>query len=320
MTSTLDQLPPDPVLQRRIAIQETASRSLRRRTLTSRTMLVLCAVALLVALTPLFALLWSLVDNGLRWWSVQFFTTEPGVPSIFQPNDVGGFANAIIGTFLIVVMAAIVAVPIGIVAGLFVTESTSKFATTLRTVAELMTGLPSVLLGVFAYELIVVGGERWGIDFPRVGFSAFAGAVALAVLMVPIIMKASEASLRSVPVAVREAGLALGARKGAVARRVILPTALPGLITAILLSIARAIGETAPLLWCIGASIYNPLTWNPKHPIAAITLLIYQAANSPYPAERESAWGVALFLVVMVLVLNVACRLIASFIQRERRS
>ena len=104
-----------------------------------------------------------------------------------------------------------------------------------------------------------------------------------------------------------------------VARRVIIPTALPGLLTAVLLAIARGIGETAPLLWCIGASIYNPTTWDLRKPNSAITLQIYQSATSEYPAERDAAWGVALFLVVVVLVFNLGCRVLAAFIQRERR-
>ena len=137
--------------------------------------------------------------------------------------------------------------------------------------------------------------------------------------MIPIIIKASEASLEAVPTTVREAGLALGARKGVVARRVVMPTALPGLLTSVLLAISRGIGETAPIFWCIGASIYNPLTWNPKHPMSAVTLQIYESAYSPYPGQQSSAWGMALFLVVIVLILSLGVRLLAGFIQRERR-
>ena len=241
---------------------------------------------------PLFALLWALVlTTGLRWWTVQFFTTEPGVPSIFQPNNVGGFDNAIVGTFLIVGWQRSSRCPSGSSRPSSSPSPQSKFATMLRSVAELMTGLPSVLLGVFAYELIVVGGERWGIDFPRVGFSAFAGAVALAMLMIPIIMKASEASLRSVPVAVREAGLALGARKGAVARRVILPTALRGSSPR---CCSRPPGPSERPHRCCGASVRPSTTRSRGTPST-------QSLRSPcyLPSgefavsfERESAWGV----------------------------
>lgn len=318
-TDLLDKLPADPVLERRALVIETATRTLRRRLYFSRAMITMCVVMLLLALVPLAALLYALVSKGLSWWSVEFFTTNPAIPSLTQPNNVGGFENAIVGTVLIVGVATIVAIPVGIIAGLFIAESSSRFSKLLRSTAEIMLGLPSILLGVFAYTIIVIGGEKWGISFPSIGFSGLAGAVAIAVLMIPIIMKASEASLRSVPITTREAGLALGARKGVVARRVIIPTALPGLLTAVLLAIARGVGETAPLLWCIGASIYNPTTWSLLKPNSAIPLQIYYSANSPYPAQRDSAWGVALFLVVVVLVFSLGCRLLAAFIQRERR-
>jgi phosphate transport system permease protein len=319
MTDLLDELPADPVLERRALVTATAAATLKRRLWFSRAMIAACVGALLLALVPLVALLYALISKGLSWWSTEFFTSNPAIPSLTQPNNIGGFQNAIVGTILIVGVATIIAVPVGIIAGLFIAESSSVFSRLLRSTAEIMLGLPSILLGVFAYTVIVIGGERWGINFPAIGFSGLAGAVAIAVLMVPIIMKASEASLRSVPITHREAGLALGARKGVVARRIIIPTALPGLLTSVLLAIARGIGETAPLLWCIGASIYNPTTWNLRKPNSAITMQIFQSATSEYPAQRDSAWGVALFLVVVVLVFSLGCRLLAAFIQRERR-
>jgi phosphate transport system permease protein len=319
VTELLEGLPADPILERRALVAQTAARTLRRRTLFSHAMIGACVLALLLALVPLVALLYSLISKGLQWWSVEFFTTPPAIPSLTQPNNIGGFSNAIIGTLLIVGTATLIAVPVGVIAGLLIAESSSKFATVLRSTAEIMTGLPSILLGIFAYTVIVIGGEKWGISFPSIGFSGLAGAFAIAVLMIPIIMKASEASLRSVPLPVREAGLALGARKSVVARRIIIPTALPGLVTSVLLAISRGVGETAPLLWCIGASIYNPATWDLKKPASAITLQIYESATSEYPAQRDSAWGVALFLVVVVLILSLGTRLLAAFIQRERR-
>jgi phosphate transport system permease protein len=319
MTQTLEELPADPILERRQLIKEEAARTLRRRSITSHLMLGVCGFTLFLALVPLVAIIYSLVSKGLHWWSIEFFTKSPGIPSISDPNNVGGFANAIVGTLVIIGLATVVAVPVGIISGLLIAESTSTFARFLRSTAEIMTGLPSILLGIFAYSIIVVGGEHWGITFPAVGFSGLAGAFAIGVLMIPTVMKASEASLRSVPMPVREAGLALGARKGVVARRIIIPTALPGLITAVLLAVARGIGETAPLLWCIGASIYNPLTWNPHHEMSAIPLQIYLSATSYYPSQQDSAWGMALFLAVVVLVLNLGCRLLAAIIRRERR-
>jgi phosphate transport system permease protein len=209
------------------------------------------------------------------------------------------------------------AIPIGIIAGLFLAQSTSRFAYALRWTAEIMTGLPSILLGIFAYQMIVIGFHEWGISMHGIGFSGYAGSFAIGVLMIPVIIKASESSLRSVPNTIKEAGLALGARDGVIARRIILPTALPGLITAVLLAVSRAVGETAPILWVIGASNVN--TWNPGHEIASMPLAIFQSATSPYTSLREETWGIALTLVVVVLILNLGSRLLAAWLQRERR-
>jgi phosphate transport system permease protein len=180
-----------------------------------------------------------------------------------------------------------------------------------------MTGLPSILLGIFAYQMIVIGFDQWGIKLPGIGFSGIAGSFAIGILMIPIIMKASETALRGVPNTIREAGLALGARRGVVARRVIIPTAAPGLITAVLLAFSRAVGETAPILWVIGAS--TVVAWNPKKEMASMPLQIFQSATSPYVSLREEAWGIALLLVVVVLIVNLGSRLFAAWLQRERR-
>jgi phosphate transport system permease protein len=178
----------------------------------------------------------------------------------------------------------------------------------LRAIIEIMTGLPSILLGVFAYEYVVVRMKS---------FSGLAGIVALAVLMVPLIAKASELAFRGVPNTLREAGLALGARSSRVTRGVIIPAALPGMITGILLSLARAMGETAPLLLVIGAS--GDWTWNPLKQMSALPLLTYNYSGSQYPSQRAAAWGVALTLVVMVMILSLGSRLVAARLRRERR-
>jgi phosphate transport system permease protein len=283
----------------------------------SQALVALCGLALLIALIPLFAILYSLVRKGIHWWSIDFFTETPRFPSLINPNDVGGISNAIIGSLVIDGIAALFAIPIGVVAGLYLSESSSKFANTLRMTAEIMTGLPSILLGIFAYQMLVVGFDQWGIKLPGIGFSGLAGSFAIGVLMIPIIMKAAETSLRAVPTPIREAGLALGARKEVVARRVVIPTALPGLITAVLLALSRAVGETAPILWVIGAS--TVVSWDPRNEMASMPLQIFQSATSPYTSLREEAWGIALLLVVVVLVINLGSRLLATWLQRERR-
>ena len=219
-------------------MQSTATRHLRRKSVSSRIMVTLCGLALVLATIPLLAIMISLISRGAKWWSVGFFTSEPAIPSLSNPNAVGGFANAIVGTIVIIGIATLAAVPIGLIAGLLIAESKSQFSRLLRSTAEVMTGLPSILLGIFAYWTIVLGGTRLGITFPAIGFSGLAGALAIAVLMIPIIIKASEASLEAVPTTVREAGLALGARKGVVARRVVMPTALQDVTSVLLRSLA----------------------------------------------------------------------------------
>jgi len=309
-TSSVADLPADPILERRALIQSTARRTLARRTFVSRLMLGLCGLAMVLAIVPLVWVMVALISRGLRWWDATFFTQPPGIPTIADPNNIGGVANAIVGSLVIDALAVLFAVPVGIIAGLMLSESDNPFANGLRSTAEVMTGLPSILLGVFAWQFIVIR--------LNLGFSGIAGSFALAVLMVPVIMKASETALRTVPHSIKEAGLALGARQSVVSRRIIVPTALPGLITAVLLATARAVGETAPLLLVIGAS--QVITWNPFQPMAALPLSIYQPfLNTPYPAQRDQAWGTALFLVVVVLFLNLGSRLLAAFIRRERR-
>ena len=309
-TPTLTDLPEDPILERRKLVQATARRTLARRTVISRVMLAMCVVALVLALIPLVWLMVALVVKGLQWWSFTFFTKVPGVPTVFDQNNVGGIAPSIVGSLVIDTIAVLMAVPVGVIAGLLLAETDNFFTTSLRKTAEVMTGLPSILLGIFAYQFIVIR--------LHVGFAGIAGSFALAVLMIPVIMKASETALRTVPGHLKEAGLALGMRKSVVSRRIVVPTAMPGLVTAVLLATSRAVGETAPLLLVIGAS--NIVTWNPFKPMAALPLSIYiPFLNSPYPAQRLQAWGIALFLVVVVLLLNLGSRLLAAFIQRERR-
>lgn len=307
----------DPMLERRQLVQSVAHRTLQRRMLVSRFVVGLCGLALVLALVPLVAILVSLVDKGLHWWSLTFFTKNPQFPSLIDPNAVGGISNALVGSLVIDGIAALFAVPIGIVTGLLLAESSSAFANWLRKTAEIMTGLPSILLGIFAYQMIVIGFHEWGIHLSGIGFSGLAGSFAIGVLMIPIIIKAAENSLRSVPVTIREAGLALGARNGVLARRVVIPTALPGLITAVLLALSRAVGETAPILWVIGAS--DITDWNPRHELASLPLQIYQSATSPYASLRDETWGIALTLVVIVLIINLGSRFLAAWLRKERR-
>ena len=307
MSTTLTELPPDPILERRHEIQKRAAQTIGRRTLLSKIFLTFLVGAFILALVPLGSVIFALLQKGLSSISWAFLHTLPTQPSLVAQNAIGGIGNAIEGSLIIDAIAGLIAIPIAVLLGLYLSESLSRAANFLRAIIEIMTGLPSILLGVFAYEYVVVRLKS---------FSGLAAIVALAVLMVPVIAKASELAFRGVPATLREAGLALGARSSRVSRGVILPAAMPGVITGVLLSLARAMGETAPLLLVIGAS--NTWNWNPLHQMAALPLLTYNYSGSQYPSQRAAAWGVALTLVVIVMILSLGSRLVAARMRRER--
>jgi phosphate transport system permease protein len=264
--------------------------------------------AFIVALVPLGSVIFALIDKGISSISWTFLTTLPTQPSLVAQNAIGGIGNAIEGTVIIDGLAGLVAVPIALLVGLYLSESESRPANVLRAIVEIMTGLPSILLGVFAYEYVVV---------PMKAFSGLAGIVALAVLMVPVIAKASELAFRGVPATLKEAGLALGARSSRVTRGVLIPAALPGVITGVLLSLARAMGETAPILLVIGAS--GNFSWNLTQQMSSLPLLTYNYSGSQYASQRAAAWGVALTLVTMVMILSLGSRFVSARMRRERR-
>jgi phosphate transport system permease protein len=295
---------PDPMVARRQEIQRTAAASLARRKVYSKIALIICGVFLGLALVPLVAVLAYTFERGIQAWSVDFFThlpTPAGIPG-------GGIWNAIVGSLIIDGIAAAGAIPFGILAGLFLAESNGRFAAGVRFAADVLSGVPSIIMAIFAYALLVK---------PLGHFSAIAASFAIGVLMLPIIMRASETAIRSVPSTLSEAGLALGARQATVARRVTIPTALPGLITGVLLSLARGVGETAPLLFtAIGSQYFSS---SPFKPIAALPLVVYQDGIQAYPDLQRTAWGTALFLILLVLVLSVGSRLGAAWLRREKR-
>jgi phosphate transport system permease protein len=294
----------DPILQRRRQIQSVASASLKRRKNYSRIAVGLCWVALGIAIVPLVAVVVYVVIKGLPAWSVDFFTkvTVPeGIPD-------GGVWNAIVGTVEIGAIATAVTVPVGLLCGLFLAESDGRIAGGIRFMADVMTGVPSITIGIFGYIAIV---RNFG------GYSGLAGAFAIGIIMLPVIMRAGETAIRGVPAHLSEAGLALGARRATIARRVVVPAAMPGIITGVLLAVARGLGETAPLLLTIFGNQY--LQWNPTKPMEALPILIYNDSSQPYPDLLQVAWGAALLLMVIVLVLSVGSRVLAARMQREKR-
>ncbi len=294
----------DPNLVRRRKIQNVAAASLGRRKVYSRIAIGICWVSLALAIVPLVAVIAYVVAKGLPAWNIDFFTqstTPEGIPG-------GGVWNAIVGTVEIGVIATAVTVPIGLLCGLFLAESDGRIAESVRFTADVMTGMPSITIGIFGYIAIV---RNTG------GYSALAGAFAIGFIMLPVIMRAGETAIRGVPHQLSEAALALGARRATIARRVVVPAAMPGIITGVLLAVARGLGETAPLLLTIFGNQY--LKWNPTKPIEALPLAIYNNSSQPYADLIQIAWGAALLLMVVVLVLSIGSRVLATVLQRERR-
>lgn len=258
----------------------------------------ICILATLTAV-PLFAILGEVFINGYDQLSWSFFT-EP-TPTAYKTMQAiengeripGGIANGIIGTILILSMAMIVAIPIGILCGIFLAEnSKNRFAKIISYLTDLLQGTPSVIIGIVTYIWIVV---------PMKGYSAIAGSVALFIMMLPLIIRSTEETLKILPTSLKEAGLALGGNRVRVMLKVQLPAAFGGVFTGILLAISRVIGETAPLMFtALGCSF---IRWSINKPISAVPLLIWEFFNDPY--LQDMIWGASLFLLLFVLTLNV---------------
>jgi len=297
----------DAIGTRRELVRESARRSLVRRRITGRIAIGLSVGAVAISLAPLVALVAYTTSRGIRALSWDFFThipTPAGIPG-------GGISSAIVGSVIIVGLAAAMAVPVGTMCALFLVERRGRLAGALRFGADVLTGVPSIALGIFAYAVLVGPGSPIG------HFSGLAGSFALAVLMLPIVIRASEASMRAVPRDLWEAGLALGVRRSRVVRSVVLRGALPGLVTGNLLAVARAVGETAPLfVTVLGASL---LVTNPLQPMGALSLTIYSDGTQAYPAAQQTAWGTAFVLLALVLVLSVVARLVSARLTRQAR-
>jgi phosphate transport system permease protein len=290
-------------LTMREVIRETSARSLRRRRVTGKVAVGLCGLAVAIALAPLAALVAYTTSRGIHALGVSFFR---GSAPVGEPG--AGIANAMVGSLIIVGLAAVMAVPVGISTALFLLERKGRIAGTIRFTADVLSGIPSIAIGIFAYAVLVE---------PFAHFSGIAGSFALAVLMLPVIIRSSESALRAVPRSEWEAGLALGIRRGRVARSIVIRRALPGLVTGNLLAVARAVGETAPLLFtAIGSQLF---TLSPLQPMANIPITIYSDGTSPFAVDQQTAWGAAFVLLVFVLLLSVVARMVAGRLNRQAR-
>jgi phosphate transport system permease protein len=258
----------------------------------------------LVAMIPLVVITYYVVTRGYRALSVSFFTKVPAGP--LDPKS-GGIVQSFIGSGLIVGMAALFSVPLGIMAAVYLAEyGRGRFARAVRLIAEVLLSTPSIVAGAFIWSVVVVA---------MGGFSAFAGALSLTVLMWPVVARATEEVLRLVPQELREGALALGLPRWKVILRIVVPTAGAGILTSVMLAVARGLGETAPiLLTALGNDYINT---NPLLPTDAVPLRIYDYGRTPVEAYHAFAWGGALMLLVAVLVLSIAARVLSNRQQKR---
>ena len=265
------------------------------RRLVSNAMVGLMVVAVVVALLPLFFILSDLVVKGAGSLSVDFFTKMPA-PAC---ESGGGVAHAIVGTLIIVGTASLIGLPIGIAAGIYCAEYPgSRLTWVTRFVADVMNGTPSIVVGVFAWAWIVAQQKH---------FSALAGSVALALLMIPMVLRTTEEMIKLVPNSLREAALALGYPRWRTSLSVVVRATLPGIMTGGLLAVARIAGETAPLLFTALGSQY--LSFDLDQPMAALPLTVFTYATGPYEEWHRYAWAAALVLIMVVFLLSLGARL-----------
>jgi phosphate transport system permease protein len=274
----------------------TNSRTYYWRKLKNASMIGLSVLSALVVIAPLFIIFGYTLNKGLGSLNLDFF--------IHMPKPVGetggGMANAIVGSLIMVGMGGLIGLPIGIIAGIYLAEfGKNAFGATVRFMSDVLSGVPSIVVGVVAYIIVVI---------PMKHFSAFAGSVALAILMIPTVTRTTEEMIHLVPHSLREASLALGVPSWKTTLRIILPAAAKGITTGILLAIARAAGETAPLLFTALGNRFWSTSLN--QPIASLTVFIYDYAKAPFDDWNRQAWAAAFVLICIVFLVNIVFRLV----------
>jgi phosphate transport system permease protein len=276
------------------------SRARRRKDRLARSAIL---AATILALIPLVLILYYLLSKGLGAWSSSFFTTDPTGNTFFKSSSIGGVKSAILGTIEMVALASAIAVPIGVGVAVWLVEygKESWFAHAVRFFVDVLTGVPSIIFGLFIYIVLVVGTGS--------SFAGYKGSLALSLLMLPVVIRSAEVILQLVPSGLRESALALGAPRWKVIFSIVVPTALPGMITGVLLAVARAAGETAPLLFTAAST--NNTNYNLSGFMNSLPVQIYKDVTSPTTAVVSRAWGAALTLVTLILLLNLIARLIA---------
>jgi phosphate transport system permease protein len=276
----------------------------RRRRAVNVIMLTLTGVAAVLVTVPLLLIFFYLLSTGTSALNLDFFTQVPAPTG----EAGGGMANAMVGTLMIVGLAALIGLPVAIGAGIYLAEAgTSRLANLVRFVADVMNGIPSIVIGIFVWATVVLA---------MGGFSAFAGGVALAIMLLPMVTRTTEEMLRLVPRELREAGLALGFTRWRATMGIVLPAARSGILTGILVALARIAGETAPLLF---TAFGNPF-WQLRldEPVAALPLMIFRYAISPYDDWHRQAWAASLVLIALVLVISLTARFLIRSPYRAR--
>ena len=280
-------------------LQETVNKKYRKRLLLNRLVTIFTIVCVIAAVVPLVSILLEVVKNGASAISIEFLTQPPGS----MGSGTGGIAPAIQGTIIVVGIASLIAAPIGVLAGIYLSEFAKKgeFVEIVRFFNDVLTGLPSIVIGIVGYTAIVLS----------IGsFSVLAGSVSLSIIMIPIVVRVTEETLKVVPYSLREAGHSLGISKTKVTLFVILPSAKNGILTGIVIAISRIAGETAPLIMTIlGTSLFfTGITG----PVDALPLRIWRLASQPYESAHAFGWGSALILILMILALSMGLRLLAQ--------
>ncbi len=252
------------------------------------------ATSTLILLIPLILILYYIVSNGINVINLDFLTSLPKPPGVLG----GGISNAIVGSGLLIGIAGALSIPFGVALGLFLNEfSETRLASAVRICVEILQGIPSIVIGIIAYLWIVV---------PLGGFSAFSGGIALAMMMLPMVVRATEETLKLIPHSLKEASLGLGVPYYRTMIKIIVPAGANGILTGVLLGVARVAGETAPLLF---TAFGNPfMTVNITQPVNSLPLIIYNFATSPYSDWQQVAWGASLVLIIFVLGLSLLAR------------
>jgi phosphate transport system permease protein len=281
----------------------TTSRNLRRRKLKQQLVRVITALATLLAVATLVVVIGSIIARGAGALNLAFFTQ---VPAVFGQTG-GGIAPAIVGSAVLIGWATLFSLPLGVLAAIYLTEFASRrVARTIRVLFDILTGVPAIVIGIFVFGLLVKGH----------GQSAYAGSAALSILMLPIIARAAMEVLSLVPRSLREASLALGVSRWRTVVSIVLPQTLSGIGTGLILAVARAVGEAAPLLFTCSVAA-NVVSTNANQALASIPLTIFTDAESPNPGDHQKAWAAALVLIAFVLLTSIAARTLSGWHRRR---